>query len=86
MSSTLSVRSVVASAFRILDRYASEGFGRLRSTRGEGACGVSPIQLISRQKKKKKKEKNSIFFLVSILGVVGIDMVGKVAGAAMGDQ
>jgi hypothetical protein len=41
MSSTLSVRSVVASAFCVLDRYTSEHFGRLRSTRGEGACGVS---------------------------------------------
>jgi hypothetical protein len=41
MSSTLGVRSVVASAFCVLDRYTSERFGRLRSTRGEGACGVS---------------------------------------------
>jgi hypothetical protein len=44
MSSTLSVRSVVASAFYVLDRYTSERFGRLRSTRGEGASGVSPVQ------------------------------------------
>jgi hypothetical protein len=42
MSSTLGVRSVVASAFCILDRYTSERFGRLRSTRGEGASGISP--------------------------------------------
>jgi hypothetical protein len=42
MSSTLGVRSVVASAFCVLDRYTSERFGRLRSTRGEGASGVSP--------------------------------------------
>jgi hypothetical protein len=42
MSSTLGVRSVVASAFCILDQYTSERFGRLRSTRGEGASGVSP--------------------------------------------
>jgi hypothetical protein len=35
------VRSVVASAFCILDRYTSERFGRLRSMHGEGACGVS---------------------------------------------
>jgi hypothetical protein len=41
MSSTLHVRSVVASAFCVLDRYASERFGRLRSMRGEGASGVS---------------------------------------------
>jgi hypothetical protein len=41
MSSTLHVRSVVASAFCVLDRYTSERFGRLRSTRGEGASGVS---------------------------------------------
>jgi hypothetical protein len=45
MSSTLSVRSVVASAFCVLDQYASECFGRLRSTCGEGACGVSPEQM-----------------------------------------
>jgi hypothetical protein len=37
----LHVRSVVASAFCVLDRYASERFGRLRPTRGEGASGVS---------------------------------------------
>jgi hypothetical protein len=42
MSSTLHVRSIVASAFCVLDRYTSERFGRLRSTRGEGASGVSP--------------------------------------------
>jgi hypothetical protein len=41
MSSTLGVQSVVASAFYVLDRYTSERFGRLRSTRGEGASGVS---------------------------------------------
>jgi hypothetical protein len=41
MSSTLGVRSVVASAFCVLDRYTSECFGRLQSTRGEGASGVS---------------------------------------------
>jgi hypothetical protein len=45
MSSTLHVRSVVASAFCVLDRYMSERFGRLRSTRGEGACGVSSSTL-----------------------------------------
>jgi hypothetical protein len=41
MSSTLHVRSVVVSAFCVLDQYTLEHFGRLRSTRGEGACGVS---------------------------------------------
>jgi hypothetical protein len=41
MSSTLHVQSIVASAFCVLDRYTSERFGQLRSTRGEGACGVS---------------------------------------------
>jgi hypothetical protein len=41
MSLTLGVRSVVASAFCVLDRYTSERFGWLRSTRVEGACGVS---------------------------------------------
>jgi hypothetical protein len=41
MSSTLIVRSVVASAFCVLDQYVSERFGRLRSTHGEGGCGVS---------------------------------------------
>jgi transposase InsO family protein len=41
MSSTLGVQSVIASAFCVLDRYMSERFGRLRSTRGEGASGVS---------------------------------------------
>jgi hypothetical protein len=41
MSLTLGVRSVVASAFCVLDRYTSEHFSRLRSTRGEGASGVS---------------------------------------------
>jgi hypothetical protein len=41
MSSTLGVRSVIASAFCVLDRYMSDGFGRLQSTRVEGACGVS---------------------------------------------
>jgi hypothetical protein len=44
MSSTLGVRSVVASAFCVLDRYTSECFSRLRSMRGEGASGVSPSQ------------------------------------------
>jgi hypothetical protein len=43
MSSTLSVRSVIASAFRVLDQYTSERFGWLRSTCGEGACGVSTV-------------------------------------------
>jgi hypothetical protein len=47
MSSTLSVRSVVASVFCVLDQYASERFGRLRSMRGEGACGVSPSTQLS---------------------------------------
>jgi hypothetical protein len=42
---TLRVRSVVTSAFCVLDQYASESFGRLRSTRGEGACGVSPTHI-----------------------------------------
>jgi hypothetical protein len=41
MLSTLHVRSIVALAFCVLDRYTSERFGRLRSTRGEGASGVS---------------------------------------------
>jgi hypothetical protein len=43
MSSTLGVRSVVASAFCVLDRYTLERFGQLRSTHGEGASGVSPV-------------------------------------------
>jgi hypothetical protein len=43
MSSTLHVRSVVASAFCVLDRYTSERSGRLRSMRGEGAYGVSAV-------------------------------------------
>jgi hypothetical protein len=43
MSSTLGVRSVVASAFCVLDRYTSDRFGRLRSTRVEGARGVSTV-------------------------------------------
>jgi hypothetical protein len=43
MLSTLSVRSVIASAFCVFDRYTSECFGQLQSTRGEGACGISPI-------------------------------------------
>jgi hypothetical protein len=41
MSSTLHVRSVVASAFCVLDQYTLERFGWLRSMHGEGACGVS---------------------------------------------
>jgi hypothetical protein len=45
MSSTLSVQSVVASAFCVLDQYASERFGWLRSTRGEGACGISTVSV-----------------------------------------
>jgi hypothetical protein len=43
MSSTLGVQSVVALAFYVLDRYTSDRFGRLRSTCGEGASGVSTL-------------------------------------------
>jgi hypothetical protein len=41
---TLHVRSVVTSAFCVLDRYTLESFGRLWSMRGEGACGISTCQ------------------------------------------
>jgi hypothetical protein len=49
---------------------------------GSGGCGCRA----PRQKKKEKKKRNltCLLFLVSVSGAVCADMVGEVAGAAMG--
>jgi hypothetical protein len=44
-----------------------------------GVCG-------KKKEKNGKQERNSLFLRVYVLGAVGADVVGKVVGAAMGDQ
>jgi hypothetical protein len=61
--------------------------------RASGGCERGPGRLVGvagargqKKKKKREKKKKLTFFGVSILGAVGADAVGEVAGAAMGDR